>query len=130
MDAQLQGVEADLKVKNDELKSVDGQIKALMSQPTNAEAKRSTELLREDVERLESRLKTLTEQKGQMISKKDKENMEKTLATAVKEWRKRKRMCVSVMDAILENYPKSKRSFIEDVGIETDEDVGKKIPDI
>ena len=35
----------------------------------------------------------------------------------------------SVMDAILEGYPKPKKDFIEDVGIETDEDVGAKMPD-
>ena len=35
-----------------------------------------------------------------------------------------------VMDAILEGYPKPKKDFIEDVGIETDEEVGAKMPDI
>ena len=39
-------------------------------------------------------------------------------------------MCTNIIDAILENYPKSKKDFFEDVGIETDEEVGAKIPDM
>ena len=38
-------------------------------------------------------------------------------------------MCTNVIDAILEGYPKSKKDFLEEVGIETDEDMGVKIPD-
>lgn len=32
-------------------------------------------------------------------------------------------------DAILEGYPKSKKQFFEEVGIETDEDHNVKLPD-
>ena len=46
----------------------------------------------------------------------------------LREWRKRKRMAVDACDAILEHYPKSKREFFEEVGIETDEDVGVVLP--
>lgn len=46
-----------------------------------------------------------------------------------KEWRKRKRMATELSDAILEGYPKSKKQFFEEVGIETDEDHNVKLPD-
>ncbi len=39
-------------------------------------------------------------------------------------------MCLDVTDAILENYPKSKKVLFEDVGIETEEDVGVKMLEI
>lgn len=38
------------------------------------------------------------------------------------ELRKRKRLTCDMIDLIMENYPKSKKAFIEEVGIETDED--------
>ncbi|ELW54981.1 Homologous-pairing protein 2 like protein [Tupaia chinensis] len=46
-----------------------------------------------------------------------------------KEWRKRKRMATELCDAILEGYPKSKKQFFEEVGIETDEDHNVRLPD-
>jgi len=39
-------------------------------------------------------------------------------------------MCLNVLDAILENYPKSKKVLMEEIGMETDEAVGAVIPDI
>ena len=46
------------------------------------------------------------------------------------EWRKRKRICMNIVDAILENYPKSKKVLFEEIGLETEEDLGIKIPDV
>ena len=46
----------------------------------------------------------------------------------LREWRKRKRLAVDAFDAILEHYPKSKREFYEEVGVETDEDAGVVMP--
>ncbi len=37
-------------------------------------------------------------------------------------------MCLNVIDSILENYPKSKRILMDDIGMETDEDVGVQMP--
>uniref|UniRef100_G1MXQ5 Leucine zipper with capping helix domain-containing protein n=1 Tax=Meleagris gallopavo TaxID=9103 RepID=G1MXQ5_MELGA len=45
-----------------------------------------------------------------------------------KEWRRRKRMATELLDAILEGYPKSKKQFFEEVGIETDEDHNATLP--
>lgn len=36
------------------------------------------------------------------------------------ELRKRKRICLDILDQILENYPKSKKALLEEVGVETD----------
>nr|XP_009508185.1 PREDICTED: homologous-pairing protein 2 homolog [Phalacrocorax carbo] len=45
-----------------------------------------------------------------------------------KEWRRRKRMATELLEAILEGYPKSKKQFFEEVGIETDEDHNITLP--
>ncbi|CAJ0967815.1 unnamed protein product [Ranitomeya imitator] len=47
-----------------------------------------------------------------------------------KEWRKRKRMATDIFEAILEGYPKSKKQFFEEVGIETDEEHNVTVPDV
>ena len=43
-------------------------------------------------------------------------------------WRKRKRMASDILDSILESWPKSKASLFEDIGVDSDEAVGVKIP--
>lgn len=54
------------------------------------------------------------------MKKKVQEEYEKRLTV----YKKRKRMCLDMLDAILENYPKTKKQLYEEVGLETDEDVG------
>ena len=112
-----------------ELKEAEGKLKQLQSQPTNAEAEMEILELEKKVNAMEARLHKLSTEQN-VVSKEEKENISKNHELAVKEWRKRKRMCTNVMDAILESYPKSKKDFIEDVGIETDEEMGVKIPDM
>nr|UVJ69099.1 PSMC3IP [Pagiophloeus tsushimanus] len=54
------------------------------------------------------------------VKKKTEENYNKYLGI----YRKRKRLCLDILDAILENYPNTKKHLYEDIGIETDEDLG------
>ena len=117
------------RLKNQELKDAEGKLKELQSQPTNADAEHEMSELEVTVKGLEQRLHKLSNEQN-LVSKEEKENISKNHELAVKEWRKRKRMCSNVMEAILESYPKSKKDFIEEVGIETDEEVGVKIPDM
>lgn len=45
----------------------------------------------------------------------------------LQEYTKRKRICMNLIDAILEGYPKTKQKLIEDTEIETDEAAGFNI---
>jgi 26S proteasome regulatory subunit, ATPase 3, interacting protein len=45
----------------------------------------------------------------------------------LQEYNKRKRLCMNMIDAILEGYQKSKQKLIEDTEIETDEAAGFNI---
>ncbi|CAB3998704.1 Hypothetical predicted protein [Paramuricea clavata] len=60
----------------------------------------------------------------------EKEKIIKNRKTVVQTWKKRKRIASDMMDAILESYPKTKKQFIEDVGIETDEEYNVTVPQI
>ena len=100
----------------------------MQSQPTNAEAEKQIQELETTVSSMEERLHKLSNEQN-LVTKEEKDSIAKNHEIAVKEWRKRKRMCTNVIDAILESYPKSKKEFFEEVGIETDEDFGVKFPD-
>ena len=115
-------------MKTQELKQAEAKLKELQSQPTNAEAERQIAELESMVSNMEERLHKLSNEQN-LVTKEEKESISKNHEIAIKEWRKRKRMCTNVIDAILESYPKSKKDFFEEVGIETDEDMGVKIPD-
>ena len=83
-----------------------------------------------EVSSLESRLSALVSAAGdsRVVSKEEKERVAMKRDAAVNEWRRRKRLCDAVIDAVLESYPKSKRILVDDMGVEIDEDVGVKLP--
>lgn len=43
-----------------------------------------------------------------------------------KEYKRRKKICREIINGIMENYPKSEKVLLEEIGIETDEDVSFK----
>ncbi|TNN41368.1 Homologous-pairing protein 2 [Liparis tanakae] len=62
------------------------------------------------------------------VTPEEKEKVYKDREVYVKEWKKRKRLASDMMDSILEGYPKSKKQFLEEVGVETDEDSKVVVP--
>ncbi|CAH1958566.1 unnamed protein product [Acanthoscelides obtectus] len=112
-----------------ELKEVNDKLKAKSNILTEKQGKVSIADLIEKKVDIEKQLEIVKEDLIQYadvdpISPKRKEEVEKLYAKALTEYKKRKRMCMDVVNAILENYPKSKKQLLEDMGIETDEDVG------
>uniref|UniRef100_A0A8D2MBU2 PSMC3 interacting protein n=1 Tax=Zonotrichia albicollis TaxID=44394 RepID=A0A8D2MBU2_ZONAL len=97
-------------------RAMECELKDLNSSMTTPEIAKEIEALRKDcasyTEKLE-RIKTATNH----VTPEEKEK-----------WRRRKRMATELLDAILEGYPKSKKQFFEEVGIETDEDHGVELP--
>lgn len=77
--------------------------------------------------RLKKKLSDLQENQV-LISKEEKDKINSENEKMVKMWRKRRRMAMDILDAILEGYPKKKKDLFDDIGIETDEDVGVKLP--
>ncbi|XP_078280683.1 homologous-pairing protein 2 homolog [Rhinoraja longicauda] len=64
------------------------------------------------------------------VTPEDKEQVHNERKRYIKEWRKRKRMATDLIDAVLEGYPKNKKQFYEELGIETDEDHSVAVPDL
>ena len=109
---------------------MENESKSLLISSTTKDALEEAAKLQESITVLETRLEKLSgEGAKDLISKEDKKAVEKEHEASIKEWRKRKRMCLNIIDAIMESYPKSKKAFFEETGIATDEENGAKIPD-
>ncbi|KJE95582.1 hypothetical protein CAOG_006022 [Capsaspora owczarzaki ATCC 30864] len=72
-----------------------------------------------NMERLE-KLKTGTK----LVSSAEIARVKKNYTTAHTAWRSRKKMCMNVIDQVMESYPKPKAHLIDLVKMETDEEVG------
>ncbi|KAH9499143.1 PSMC3 interacting protein [Bulinus truncatus] len=74
-----------------------------------------------DISILQAKLAQLKEGRI-LISKEEKDKVIEIREKYVKEWRKRKRISMDIINSVLEGYPKTKKQLFEEVGIETDED--------
>lgn len=79
--------------------------------------------LASELKELQTRKKLLTSNTQQLTAQ-DRKRMTEELESCKREWCKRRRMALDNLKAILENWPKDKKSLYEDIGVETDEDVG------
>ncbi|XP_054252706.1 homologous-pairing protein 2 homolog isoform X2 [Indicator indicator] len=128
-DAELRGLDgqiAALSAKVQALQQSCRQMEAGDSMTTPEMAKELRELkknCRSYTEKLE-RIKSATS----CVSPEEKEKVCSEQQLYCREWRRRKRMATELLDAILEGYPKSKKQFFEEVGIETDEDHNVTLP--
>lgn len=111
---------------------------------SNAAKERQLKLLKEYIplKQLQDEHEELTGKVAELKSKVEKINskcndvdpnemlaMKRKHAKLVREWRKRKQMASSVIGQLLENaHGKSKKEFMESLGIETDEDLEVTIP--
>ncbi|NWR24525.1 HOP2 protein, partial [Emberiza fucata] len=133
-DAELRGLDAEIAERSGQLQALqqscrhmEAELKDLNSSMTTPEIAREIEALRNDcasyTEKLE-RIKSATNH----VTPEEKEKVCREQQLYRREWRRRKRMATELLDAILEGYPKSKKQFFEEVGIETDEDHGVELP--
>jgi len=128
-DAELAAMEADIKAKEEEAarleakaSKVEGHAKGLESLATTKQLVADIKGLKGEIRTLENKVATL-QSSGNVVDKRDMERASAARNEAVGAWRKRRKMCLAVTDAILEGYPKSKKALFEDVGIETEEDL-------
>nr|CAI5829207.1 unnamed protein product [Callosobruchus analis] len=114
---------------SNELKEVTEKLKAKSNLLTEKQGKVSIADIIEKKMIVEKQLEIVKENLShyadvEPISPNKRKEIEKRYENSLAEYKKRKRMCMDVINAILENYPKSKKHLFEDMGIETDEDVG------
>ncbi|XP_040851726.1 homologous-pairing protein 2 homolog isoform X3 [Ochotona curzoniae] len=131
-DADLQGLDAQIVALTTKVQSLQQSCRHMEAgRPgalTTPEMQKEIQELREECAGYRERLENIRAATNH-VTPQEKEQVYKEREKYCKEWRKRKRMATELSDAILEGYPKSKKQFFEEVGIETDEDHNVKLPD-
>ncbi|KAI7803854.1 homologous-pairing protein 2 homolog [Triplophysa rosa] len=135
-DAELKKMDSRIAELNSEAQSVsqscrllDTELKELNSSLTTAEVQIQIQELQAECSEYKERLNK-TQSATNHVTPEEREKVYKERETYVKEWRKRKRLVSDMIGSILEGYPKSKKQFLEEAGIETDEDHKVTIPNI
>lgn len=127
MDAEVLNLDQSIKSLEQNLKTLDCELNKLTQSLTTPDIKNKIAQLLEENGELEARLETLTKNKDS-INPKERDELIKNNEKYVKEWRKRKRIVTDMTDAILEGYPKPKKTLFEEMGLETDEDLKVSLP--
>lgn len=129
MDRKTAELAATLKEKEKQLSESEAQLKQLMSTPTTQEALTRATQIEKEVSRLQQKLSDLTENRV-LVSKEERDKVVKENEAMTKQWRKRKRIAMDILDAILEGYPHPKAQLYEEIGIETDQEAGVSLPKV
>ncbi|KAK6470223.1 homologous-pairing protein 2-like protein isoform X1 [Huso huso] len=122
LNSQIQGVQQDCR-------QLDAELRGLNSSMTTKELISEIEELKKECVESKQRLERIKNATNH-VTPEEKEKVYKERSQFVREWKKRKRLTNDIMDAVLEGYPKSKKQFLEEVGIETDEDCKVTVPNV
>ncbi|XP_017288985.1 homologous-pairing protein 2 homolog [Kryptolebias marmoratus] len=127
MDGQISELSAELQTLTQSCKQLDAELKELNSSLTTEDMAAEIKELKAETSGYRARLEKIKSATNH-VTPEEKEKVYKERDVYVKEWKKRKRMAADMIDTILEGYPKSKKEFLEEVGVETDEDCKVVIP--
>uniref|UniRef100_A0A8I3WHA6 Homologous-pairing protein 2 homolog n=1 Tax=Callithrix jacchus TaxID=9483 RepID=A0A8I3WHA6_CALJA len=128
LDAKIVALTAKVQSLQQSCRYMEAELKELSSALTTPEMQKEIQALKKECAGYRERLKNIKAATNH-VTPEEKEQVYRERQKYCKEWRKRKRMATELSDAILEGYPKSKKQFFEEVGIETDEDCNVTLPD-
>ena len=128
LDASIVALTAKVQSLQQSCRHMEAELKELTSALTTPEMQKEIQELKKECAQYTERLKNIKAATNH-VTPEEKEKVYRDRQKYCKEWRKRKRMTTELCDAILEGYPKSKKQFFEEVGIETDEDHNVLLPD-
>ncbi|KAJ8923950.1 hypothetical protein NQ315_006726 [Exocentrus adspersus] len=128
VDRKINETSLQLKEVADKLKSNSAQMLEIKGKITLADALDQKAQLEKELG--EVRVKLEKYSGVETVSPKVKSTLDKDYEKNTNEYKKRKRLCMEILNSILENYPKSKKHLFEEIGIETDEDVNFSIEKI
>ncbi|KAM9844215.1 homologous-pairing protein 2 homolog [Aulostomus maculatus] len=127
MDSQISELSAELQTLTQSCRQLDAELKELNSSLTTEEMTSEIQELKTECSGYQARLDKIKSATNH-VTPEEKEKVYKERNVYVKEWRKRKRLASDMINTILEGYPKSKKEFLDEVGVETDEDCKVVIP--
>ncbi|XP_019731328.1 homologous-pairing protein 2 homolog [Hippocampus comes] len=129
MDSHIAKLNEEMQVLNQSCRHLEAELKELNNSLTSQEMTSEITRLRDECSGCRERLDKIKSATNH-VTPEEKDKVLKEHNVYVKEWRKRKRLASDMMDSILEGYPKSKKEFLEEVGVETDEDYQVVVPSV
>ncbi|XP_074512214.1 homologous-pairing protein 2 homolog [Sebastes fasciatus] len=127
MDCQVSQLNAEAQSLTQSCRQLNSELKELSSSLTTEEMMSELKELKAECSGYRARMEKIKSATNH-VTPEEKAKVYKDRNVYVKEWKKRKRLASDMMDAILEGYPKSKKQFLEEVGVETDEDCKVTVP--
>jgi len=125
---ELDGMDADIKRMTDENKEAEAQLKqlerdiaALEQEPTDADADSAIAKLEAEIATKTEKLSKLSSE-TKLVGKEDVEKAQKAFVKYLSEWKRRKRAVKDMVDLYCENVTKKPKKFMEEQGVDTDED--------
>lgn len=127
LDQQIEQLENEINSKKQSIstkeKNIQGEGQIVPLEELEKQLKMNLELVHQLKEKVESVSKTSID-----IDPDEQSQIRNKRKLLITEWKSRKRLANHVLETIIESYPKSKKHFFEEVGIETDEDYNAIIP--
>jgi len=127
LDQQLDQLGKESNQLDDEVRHKASKLSAIKSGQSLAHISQQLSELKAETNDMAERLK-LIDSKTKGLDPKENHRVKNERQKLVTEWRKRKRMATSVVDGILESYPKPKKALFEEMGLETDEELKVVLP--
>ncbi|XP_070779635.1 homologous-pairing protein 2 homolog [Enoplosus armatus] len=127
MDCQISELNAEVQSFTQSCRQLDAEVKELRSSLTTEEMMSEIQELKAERSGYRARLEKIKSATNH-VTPEEKEKVYKERDVYVKEWKKRKRLASDMINAILEGYPKSKKEFLDEAGVETDEDCKVVVP--
>ncbi|XP_034045809.1 homologous-pairing protein 2 homolog [Thalassophryne amazonica] len=127
MDVQISELSTEVQSLTQTCRHLEAELKELSSSLTTEEMTSEIKALKAECSRYKTRLEKI-KSAANHVTPEEKDKVYKERTVYVKEWKKRKRLASDMINAILEGYPKSKKEFLDEVGVETDEDCKVAVP--
>ncbi|XP_056143436.1 homologous-pairing protein 2 homolog isoform X2 [Lampris incognitus] len=127
MDCQISDLNTQVQSITSSCRQLDTELKELNSSLTTEQIISEIQDLKAECAEYRARLDKIKSATNH-VTPEEKEKVYKERTVYVKEWKKRKRLASDMINAILEGYPKSKKQFLEEAGVETDEDCNVIVP--
>ncbi|KAL5287711.1 hypothetical protein ACFFRR_008547 [Megaselia abdita] len=129
LEKSYKDLEENLKQKKNQVTTMEKEIRKLSSLPSMEDLIKEKQILNDSVVELTDEVYKLTARPSDdvQVSVEETKNIDVSYEKNLSAYRKRKRICMDIVDNIMDGYPKSKKKLIEEIGIETDDQVGFKI---
>ncbi|XP_063156504.1 homologous-pairing protein 2 homolog [Candoia aspera] len=129
LDNEISELSCKVQTLQQNCRHMESELKELKGSMTTPEMVKEIEELKKDCANYTEKLERI-KSAANHVTPEEKEKVHNEKKLYCREWRRRKRMATELLDAILEGYPKSKKQFFEEVGIETDEDLNVTLPSV